>query len=169
MSWRACGTMAVRIEDGNISDAEAALRAAQEALRQALERGASEEEIKKLTEDLRAALDKFLQAMAEEMKKNPQMARPMDPNARRDSVSRICKGMVKRIEELARSGAKEAAQQLLQELQQMLENLQTARPGQQDGEDSDDDDVGARRTGQHDPANSSNCAIAPSSGSGSTS
>lgn len=138
--------MAVRIEDGNISDAEAALRAAQEALRQALERGASEEEIKKLTEDLRAALDKFLQAMAEEMKKNPQMARPMDPNARQIR-SQDLQDMVKRIEELARSGAKEAAQRLLQELQQMLENLQTARPGQQDGEDSDDmmsqlDDLG---------------------------
>src|SRR4029078_1120779 len=53
--------MAVPLEDGNISDAEAALRAAQENLRQALERGASEEEIKKLTDELRAALDKFLQ------------------------------------------------------------------------------------------------------------
>ena len=75
--------MAVQIEDGNISDAEAALRAAQEALRQALERGASDEEIKKLTDELRAALDKFLQALAEEMRKNPQqMARPLDPNAR---------------------------------------------------------------------------------------
>lgn len=138
--------MAVRIEDGNISDAEAALRAAQEALRQALERGASEEEIKKLTEDLRAALDKFLQAMAEEMQKNPQMARPMDQNARQ-LRSQDLKSMIDRLEQLARSGAKEAAQRLLQELQQMLENLQMARPGQQDGDDGDDmmsalDDLG---------------------------
>ena len=42
--------MAVTIEDGQLSDAEAALRAAQEALRQALERGATDEEIKKLIE-----------------------------------------------------------------------------------------------------------------------
>jgi uncharacterized protein (TIGR02302 family) len=129
--------MAVRLEDGNISDAEAALRAAQEALRQALERGASEEEIRKLTEELRAALDKFLQALAEEMRKNPQMARPMDPNAR-NLRSQDLKNMIDRLEQLARSGAKEAAQRLLQELQQMLENLQMARPGQQDGEDGDD-------------------------------
>ncbi len=52
--------LAVAIEDGNISDVEKALRAAQEALKQALERGASEEEIKKLSENLRAALDNFL-------------------------------------------------------------------------------------------------------------
>jgi uncharacterized protein (TIGR02302 family) len=138
--------MAVRLEDGNISDAEAALRAAQENLRQALERGAGEEEIKKLTEELRAALDKFLQALAEEMKKNPQMARPADPNVRQ-LRSQDLKSMIDRLEQLARSGAKEAAQRLLQELQQMLENLQMARPGQQDGEDGDDmmsalDDLG---------------------------
>ncbi len=62
--------MATQLEDGNVSDAEARLRQAQEALRQALERGASDEEIKKLMEELRAALDKFLQALAEEMRKN---------------------------------------------------------------------------------------------------
>ncbi len=76
-------SMATQLEDGNVSDAEARLRQAQDALRQALERGASDEEIKKLTEELRAALDKFLQALAEEMRKNPQQkARRIDPNAR---------------------------------------------------------------------------------------
>lgn len=129
--------MATKIEDGNISDVEAALRAAQEALREALERGASEEEIKKLTDDLRAALDKFLQALAEEMRKNPQTARQMDPNAR-NLRSQDLKNMIDRMEQLARSGAKDAAQKLLQELQQMLENLQMARPGQQGDQDSDD-------------------------------
>ncbi len=129
--------MATQIEDGNLSDVEAALRAAQEALRQALERGASEEEIKKLTDDLRAALDKFLQALAEEMRKNPQVSRQMDPNAR-NLRSQDLKNMIDRLEQLARSGAKDAAQRLLQELQQMLENLQMARPGQQGDQDSDD-------------------------------
>jgi uncharacterized protein (TIGR02302 family) len=138
--------MATRLEDGNISEAEAALRAAQEALRQALERGASEEEIKKLTDQLRAALDKFLQALAEEMRKNPQTARQMDPNMR-NLRSQDLKSMIDRLEQLARSGAKDAAQRLLQELQQMLENLQMARPGQQGDQDSDDmmsalDDLG---------------------------
>ena len=131
--------MATKIEDGNISDVEAALRAAQEALREALERGASDEEIRKLTDELRAALDKFLQALAEEMRKNPQqqMARPMDPNARQ-LRSQDLRNMLDRIEQLSRSGAKDAAQRLLQELQQMLENLQMARPGQQGDQDSDD-------------------------------
>ena len=47
--------------------------------------------------------------------------------------------MLDRIENLARSGAKDAARQLLEELQPMLENLQMARPGQD--MDGDDDDM----------------------------
>ena len=41
--------MALQIEDGDLSDAERELRAAQERLREALERGATDEEIKRLT------------------------------------------------------------------------------------------------------------------------
>jgi uncharacterized protein (TIGR02302 family) len=132
-------SMAVTIEDGNVSDAEQALRAAQDALRQALERGASEEEIKQLTDDLRAALDKFMQALAEQMRKNPeQLSRPLDKNARIVRPQDL-QNMLKRIEELARSGAKDAARQLLEELNRMLENLQMARPGASpDAEDTDD-------------------------------
>ena len=128
--------MAVQLEDGNVSDTEAALRAAQEALRQALERGASDEELKRLTDDLRAALDKFLQALAEQMRRNPQqLARPLDPNARQLRPQDL-KSMIDRLEQMARSGAKDAARQLLQELQAMLDNLQMAQPGQmQDGDD----------------------------------
>ena len=135
-------SMAVTIEDGMLSDAEAALRAAQEALRQALDRGATDEEIKKLTDQLRAALDRFMQALAEQMKRNPQqLARPLDPNTRMLRQQDL-KSMIDRMEQLARSGAKDAAKKLLEELQQMLENLQMAQPGQQ-GDDMDDDMMSA--------------------------
>ena len=74
--------MAVNLEDGNVSDAQQALRNAEDALRQALERGASDEEIKRLTDELRAALDKFMQALAEQLRQNPQQ-NPLDRNAQR--------------------------------------------------------------------------------------
>jgi uncharacterized protein (TIGR02302 family) len=123
-------SLAVTIEDGNITDVDKALRAAQEALKQALERGASDEEIKKLTENLRAALDKFLQQLAEQLRNNPQqLARPLDPNTRMLSQQDL-KNMLDRMERLSRSGDKDAARQLLEQLQQMLENLQMAQPGQ---------------------------------------
>ncbi len=130
--------MAVNIEDGNVSEAEQALRAAQDALREALERGATDEEMKKLMDQLRAALDKFLQALAEEMRRNPQMARPLDPNSMRNLRSQDLRSMLDRMERLARSGQKDAARQMLEQLQQMLENLQMARPGGEQGEDGDD-------------------------------
>ena len=127
------------------------LRQAQEALRQALERGASDEELKKLMDQLRAALDKFLQALAEEMRKNPQqLARPLDRNTRMLSPQDL-KSMLDRLENLARSGNKDAARQLLEELQSMLENLQMARPGAQWRRRRRRHDVGARRTRRHDP------------------
>jgi uncharacterized protein (TIGR02302 family) len=123
-------TLAVTIEDGNITDVDKALRAAQDALKQALERGASDEEIKKLTENLRAALDNFMRQLAEQLRNNPQaLARPLDPNTkvlRQQDLN----NMIERMERLSRSGDKDAARQLLEQLQQMLENLQLAQPGQ---------------------------------------
>ena len=122
--------LAVTIEDGDITDVDKALRAAQEALKQALERGASDEEIKKLTENLRAALDNFMRQLAEQLRNNPQqLARPLDPNTRMLRQQDL-NNMIERMERLSRSGDKEAAKQLLEQLQQMLENLQMAQPGQ---------------------------------------
>jgi uncharacterized protein (TIGR02302 family) len=128
--------MAVGIEDGDMGDAQAALRNAEEALRQALERGASDEEIKQLMDQLRAAMDRFMQAMQEQLRNSQQLTRPLDRNARTLS-QRDLKNMLDRLENLARSGAKDAARQLLQELQQMMENLQMAAPDM-NGDDLND-------------------------------
>jgi uncharacterized protein (TIGR02302 family) len=127
--------MALEIEGGNVSDAEAALRQAQENLRQALEHGASDEEIKRLTDELRAALNKFLQALAEQMQKNGQ-ARPLDPNTSRMLSQRDLQQMIDRLEQLSRSGARDAARAMLDQLNDLLNNLQMAQPGQrEEGED----------------------------------
>lgn len=124
-------TMAVQIEDGDLSQAERDLRAAQEALRQALERGASEDEIKRLTQDLRAALDNFLRELAEQqMRATPGQAQNRPPDAATRMVTPDdLKNMLDRMEDLARQGATADAQRLLNELRNILENLRTARPG----------------------------------------
>ena len=127
--------LAVTIEDGDITDVDKALRAAQDALKQALERGASDEEIKKLTENLRAALDNFMRELAEQMRNNPQaLARPLDPNTRVMRQQDL-NNMIERMERLSRSGDKEAAKQLLEQMQEMLENPQMAQPGQSGDQD----------------------------------
>jgi len=128
--------MALSIEDGNVSDAQAALRNAEEALRQALERGATDQEIKQLMDQLRAAFDRFMQSMQEQLKNSQQLTRPLDRNSRVLSQQDL-KNLLDRLENLARNGAKDAARALLQELEQMMENLQMASP-QQGGDDLDD-------------------------------
>jgi uncharacterized protein (TIGR02302 family) len=128
--------MAVGLEDGNVSDAQANLRNAEEALRQALDRGASDKEIKKLMDQLRAAMDRFMQSMQEQLRNKQELARPLDRNAQVLS-QRDLQSMLDRLEDLSRNGSKDAARQLLQQLEQMMENLQMASPGQ-NGDDNDD-------------------------------
>ena len=122
--------IALGIEDGDLSLAADQLRAAQDALRQALQNGASDEEIKKLTDQLREALQKYMQALAEQARRNPAMANLPPDAAIRSYRPQDLEKMLDRIENLARSGARDAARQLLSQMQDLLENLQAGRPMQ---------------------------------------
>jgi uncharacterized protein (TIGR02302 family) len=116
--------MALQIEDGSLSDAERQLRAAEEKLREAMQRGASEEEMHKLTQELRNALDKFLNEMAQRQQRDQK-----GQNSARDSKTitpKDLQSMLDRMDEMARSGDMASAQEMLDQLQSMLENLQNA-------------------------------------------
>ena len=128
------------LEDGNLSDAQARLRNAEQALRNALDRNASDEEIKRLMDELRAALDQYMQALAEQLRRNPQMARPLDPNNMRQLRSQDLQSMLDRLEQMMRNGSRDAARQLLDQLQAMMDNLQMQQG--QAGDDDDDDMMG---------------------------
>ncbi|MHC1547849.1 TIGR02302 family protein [Phyllobacterium sp. K27] len=117
------------IEDGALSDAERRLRQAQEALKSALEKGASQEEIEKRMAELRNAMNEYLREFAQKAQKNPNMAQMPDPNARLLRQEDIDK-MLNQIEELARQGSKDQAQQLLSELENMMNNLQMGQQQQ---------------------------------------
>lgn len=120
--------VAVLIEDGTMSEAERELRAAENALRQALERDATPEEIKKLMDQLRAALDKYLQALAEQQRRDnntTNMERP-DPNTRLVRPQDL-KNMLDQIERMAKNSDRQSAQKLLDQLQSLMENLQKNR------------------------------------------
>jgi len=124
--------LALAIEDGDLSLAERALREAEEALRKALENGADEEEIKRLTQELRDAMDDYFKALAEQMMRNPGENMPMDPNAQTLRQQDL-DDMLNQIEDLARTGAHDAAREMLSQMQQMLENLRAGRPQMQQG------------------------------------
>jgi uncharacterized protein (TIGR02302 family) len=89
-------------------------------------------------DELRAAMNQVLQALAEQLRRNPQMARPLDQNQMQAMRSQDLQSMLDRLEQMMRNGAKDAARQLLDQLQAMMDNLQMARPGQM-GDDDDDE------------------------------
>lgn len=132
--------VAVGIEEGDLSDAQKRLAKAQEALEQALEDGASDEEIDRLMKELRQAMNEFLREFAENAQRNPNMsqASPDAQEMRPPDLDRL----MDQIENLAKSGSKDQAQELLSQLQEMMNNLQMARPqqgeqGQQNSEMQD--------------------------------
>ncbi len=126
--------IALGIEDGDLSLADRRLRDAQQALSDALEKGASDEEIAKLMQELRDAMQEYMKALAQQAMKNPQMAaRPEQNNSLRQQD---LEKMMDQIENLAKSGAKDQARQMLSEMQRMMNNLQAGRPQQQQGQEN---------------------------------
>ncbi len=130
---------ALRIEEGEVAIAERDLREIQEALMRALAEGASEEEINRLIDQLREAMDRYLEALAEQLQE--QMAQgaepqPLPPGAQTIESDEL-RQMLERARELAQSGARDAARELLAQLRNMLENLRAnplAQMGQGEGE-----------------------------------
>jgi uncharacterized protein (TIGR02302 family) len=106
---------------------------------QALNEGASDQEIDELIDQLSEALDRYMQALAEQMRE--QLARggepqSLPPNAQLIPSDRL-QELLDRARELAKSGSRDAARDLLAQLQNLLENLRAApfaQMMQQEGE-----------------------------------
>ncbi|MEZ2333158.1 TIGR02302 family protein [Mesorhizobium sp. RCC_202] len=126
--------IALGIEEGNLSAAERRLRQAQQALQDAIKNGASDQEIEKAMKELREAMNQFLQEFAQRAEQNPN-APQMQQNGRELRQSDIDR-MMDQIENLAKSGDRDKAQQLLSELQDMMNNLQAGRQQQGGEQDS---------------------------------
>lgn len=118
---------ALRIEDGRLSLAERDLRKAQKELMEALSKDRlADKELQRLVDKLQKALDRFMRQLAEQMKKNPQrfaQDMPLDRNAM-VLEQRDLQRMLKHLRDLARSGNRRAAREMLSMLRRMLENLQ---------------------------------------------
>lgn len=119
---------ALRVEDGKLSIAERELRRLQDALMKALSENAPDAEIERLIRELQQALDRFLQSLAEQLRNTPQDQIPtFDPRAQIMNSTDLQR-MLEQIRDLMRSGARDAARELLAQLRNMLENLRAGRP-----------------------------------------
>lgn len=125
--------IALDLDEGRVPNAQAALRAAQDALEQALEAGASDAEIARLMEELRQAMAEYLQALAAEaLRRGFDQTEP--PPGGEMMTSRDLERMLDEAQRAAEGGSREAARQMLQNLREMLENLQMAQGMMQSGE-----------------------------------
>jgi len=124
--------LALRVEEGELAVAERDLRQLQQKLQDALANGAPDEEIERLMNELQQAMDKYVEALTEKMKRDMQAGRPQqqfDPNAmqlRREDLQKL----LDRARDLAKGGARQAARDMLSKLQEMLENLQAQQQQQ---------------------------------------
>jgi uncharacterized protein (TIGR02302 family) len=124
---------ALHIEEGEVAVAERDLREIQEELMRALESGASDEEIARLMEQLQQTLDRYLEALTKQLME--QMARGAEPQQLPPNAQLLggdeLRDMIDRARELAQSGARDAARELLSQLREMLENMQAGLMNQQ--------------------------------------
>lgn len=121
--------IALRIEDGGLSDAEKRLKDAQDKLAKALEDGASDEDLRKLMQELKDALGDYMKQLAEQGKQNDDQ-QGQDQNQQQIGQEDLDR-MMKNLEDMAESGSREQAQQLLNEMQDLMERMQA---GKQDPE-----------------------------------
>ncbi len=125
---------ALRLEDGTVPLAERELRNARQRLWEALRGDASLAEIERLMNDLQQALDKYLAAVAAQLARQGESFAPMDPAAttlRSDDL----RDMIEMARQLARSGSREGARQMLAELQRMLETIRSGMRAKGQGKD----------------------------------
>ncbi len=118
-------TVALRIEEGDLPEAEREVKTAQDALAQGLKENASPEEIKRLVDELRNALSRYLQALASQAQDKGNMPAQDKQNGDQLVSQQDLDKLLKNIEKLAQSGSKDMAQQMLSELKDILDRLQT--------------------------------------------
>jgi hypothetical protein len=123
--------LALHLEEGATEQTARALAQAREALREALDaqqRGDKIDpaEIDRRMQDLQEALDRHLQALAEQARRDPS-SEQFDPNSQ-PLDARNMERKAEQMRNAARQGKMDAARQNLAELDKMLEELENARP-----------------------------------------
>ena len=114
---------ALRIEQGDVPFAERQVEEARQRLLDALQRGASQSEIERLMDELQQALDRYLAAAAE-------LARRGENPVPVDRQSRILrsddlKDLIETARQLARTGGRDGAMQVLAQLQKALDHIRS--------------------------------------------
>ncbi|MBL6852928.1 MAG: DUF4175 domain-containing protein [Alphaproteobacteria bacterium] len=112
--------IAISLERGGVLSAAAELRRLQELIAQALAQGAPQEVIDALLQRYQDAMQRYIQALAENP---PQNAMDQPPPGTRTLSQKDLQDILKAIQQLNAAGDRDGAQKLMALLQTLLENL----------------------------------------------
>lgn len=121
--------IALQAEYGSVADAAAALEAARRALEDALRRGASEEEIKRLMDMYEQAVENYLAAQMAEALRNGNVTQDggqqqgMQGGGMQMGDDELTR-MLQALRDLAETGARDQARQLLNDMQKLMDRMQ---------------------------------------------
>ena len=121
---------ALRIEEGDTSEAERELARIQKKLMELLTRkDIKDRELKRLLDELRRSMKEYMDALRREMERNPErFSRRWTRDPERRLTEQDIKRLLERMQDMVRDGDKEALRRMLSRLRDMMQNM---RPGQQ--------------------------------------
>ena len=124
--------LALLIEEGSLDSARARLERAQDQLNEAIRNGASKEEIDRLMQEMREALNDYMRQLAERSQANPDSQQAQDMQGMQMTGDQLQK-MLDELQKLMEEGKTAEAQQLMEMLQQLMQNMQVTQGGQGQG------------------------------------
>ncbi|MES2145592.1 MAG: TIGR02302 family protein [Pseudomonadota bacterium] len=130
--------ISLMFEEGDLASALERLRRAQDKLDEAIRNGASPDEVGRLMQDMREALNEYMRELAEEQKRNPNGQNAQNQPGFEMSQDQL-QQMLDELQKLIEEGRTAEAAELMERLRQFMENMQVTQgqgqgqggPGQQ--------------------------------------
>lgn len=119
--------IAVLLEEGDLADAQARLRRAQEQVAQAIRNGASPQDIARLMAELDAAMQNYLQALAEQSDPADGQDTAQNDRAGQQITQDQISQMMARLQALIEEGRMAEAADLLDQINRMMDNMRVTQ------------------------------------------
>lgn len=124
--------ISLMVEEGDLASALERLRRAQDKLDEAIRNGASPEEVDRLMQDMREALNDYMRQLAEEQQRNPDSQSSQNQQGLQMSQDQL-QQMLDELQKLIEEGRTAEAAELMEQLRQFMENMQVTQ-GQGQGQ-----------------------------------
>ena len=126
--------IAFMVEEGNLQSALERLQRAQDRLQEAIENGASPEEIDQLMKEMQQALNEYMRELAEESQRNPGDQQQQQMMQGQMMSGDQLQEMLDKLQELMEQGKTAEAAELMEQLRQLMENMQVVQGQQGQGQ-----------------------------------